>query len=132
MSLMSASIKSAEQLRNCLRISVMSRHTLNDGLTPNPQITNSLFDIHLPEFGPPPKLIGKYYRQEIAWVEFAELYQEYVKSDMLKVLLDDIIVLSKEMDVVLLCIEDVPDFCHRRLLVERCLQLDSSIIVNIS
>lgn len=53
-----------------IRISVMSRHTLNDGKTPDHRLMG-MFDEHRPELGPAPKLIGDYYRG-LSWAEFAE------------------------------------------------------------
>jgi len=48
-----------------IRISVMSRHTLNDGVTPNPEITSDKYDEHIPKLAPHPKLIGAYYKREL-------------------------------------------------------------------
>ena len=41
-----------------IRISVMSRHTLEDGKTPDERINGLLYDLHEPIFGPPYNLIG--------------------------------------------------------------------------
>ena len=40
-----------------LRISVMSRHTLNDGITPHPEITDSSYNQWLQILAPPVKLL---------------------------------------------------------------------------
>lgn len=132
MSLKTAPIKSAKNIRGYLRISVMSRHTLNDGKTPDPEITNDLFDNHLPELGPPPKLVGGYYRGEVLWPEFARRYLEYLISDQISGLVDELIELSKKTDVILLCIEDRPEFCHRRLLAQECQRRDPTLEVIIN
>ncbi|MEK7072790.1 MAG: DUF488 domain-containing protein [Patescibacteria group bacterium] len=132
MSLKTASIKSAKNIRNCFRISVMSRHTLSDGKTSDPEITDDLFDDHIPQLGPPPKLVGGYYRGEVLWPEFARRYLEYLSSDQASGLVDELIELSKKTDVVLLCIEDTPEFCHRRLLAQECQRRDPTLEVIIN
>lgn len=132
MSLRTAPIKSAISIIDCFRISVMSRHTLNDGKTLDSAITNDLFDIHVPKLGPPPKLIGSYYRGEVSWLDFEKAYLEYLGSDDVQYLIKNLVALSKEIDVVLLCIEDSPEFCHRRLLAQECQKIDSTLEVIIN
>lgn len=129
---MTASIRASKDLLGYLRISVMSRHTLNDGKTPDPQITREVFDVHIPELGPPPKLIGSYYRGEINWPDFEKAYILHLQSDDMQLLLKRLIELSKKIDIVLLCIEETPDFCHRRLIALECYKLDTTINIAIS
>jgi uncharacterized protein YeaO (DUF488 family) len=104
----------------CLRISIMSRHTLNDGQTPDPRIDIfSSFHLHLPLLGPPPKLIGGYYKRGISWEVFAQEYLEYISNNdlclqLLKALADK----AETQDFELVCIEELPDHCHRKLLAD--------------
>lgn len=132
MALMTSSIRLSQNLSDFLRISVMSRHTLNDGKTPDPKITRKVFDVHIPELGPPPKLIGSYYRGEINWLDFKKSYEVYLQNKDIQLLLKRLIELSKRIDIVLLCVEETPDFCHRRLIAQECYRLDPSlnIIIN--
>lgn len=118
-----------KQETNGTRISVMSQHTLNDGITPNPAITNDLFDIHCPELGPPLELIGAYYKRGLPWEEFADQYQAYLRS-IGKVVLG-LAEQAYEEDITLLCIEPTPKNCHRRLLAKHCQSLipDIKLIV---
>ena len=131
MSLQTLPIKQPRSIIDGLRISVMSRHTLSDGKTLDPEITNNLFDIHLPELGPPPKLVGGYYRREVSWSEFVVKYLEYIRQEEVIIILWDLILLSQEIKVTLLCIENSPQFCHRRLLAQECQRLSSQVDVNI-
>ncbi|MDD2807956.1 MAG: hypothetical protein PHW95_05580, partial [Patescibacteria group bacterium] len=79
MALKTASIKNQTSgLRQTLRISIMSRHTLNDGVTPYPEINMGSYDMWMTELARPPKLIGAYYRNEISWAEFAEQFNAYL------------------------------------------------------
>jgi len=68
------------------RISIMSRHTLNDGVTPHPQINKSSYDYWMKIFAPPSIIIGRYYRnecslsQEMLWEQFELDYLKYLKK----------------------------------------------------
>lgn len=55
-------ILAPESENDGLRISIMSRHTLEDGKTPDSRITPNHFDLHLPILAPHPKDVGAYYR----------------------------------------------------------------------
>lgn len=102
------------------RISIMSRHTLNDGKTPDKRILESSFDVHFPNLGPAPNLIGPYLREEISWNKFAEKYLEQIRMDTPAALVRLLAHRALHKDITLLCIEECPERCHRRLLAEEC------------
>jgi uncharacterized protein YeaO (DUF488 family) len=102
------------------RISVMSRHTLNDGKTPHPDITISTYDEWLPGLAPHPRLVGRYYRQEISFEELAEAYR-LVARDSPEVLKLAERALTETITVM--CIEDGCGRCNRRILAEECQRL---------
>ncbi len=111
------------------RISVMSRHTLNDGKTPDPQITPATFDEWMPELAPPIKLIGDYYHRNLPWAQFEQRYQEYLRRDDV---IPRVLTLAKRSlsnDITLLCVEDTAQYCHRRLLTEECKKYEPNLIV---
>ncbi len=111
-----------------LRVSVMSRHTLNDGVTPDARIKSCHF--HIPKFGPSPKLIGAYYRNEIDWNIFEKRYFNQIRSKPEVISnLRFFIEYATGYAVTFLCIEEKPDFCHRRLLAEECQRLEPKLIV---
>ena len=62
-----------------LRISVMSRHTLNDGVTPDLRIDSRSYDLWMPIFAPTPKLIGDYYKRNLTFEKFEQRYLENQK-----------------------------------------------------
>jgi uncharacterized protein YeaO (DUF488 family) len=98
----------------------MSRHTQSDGITPDPRITPGLFDEHWPLLGPSPRLIGDYYKRDLPWEIFRARYLgELAEADKSREV-GKLIKLAFTMDVVILCIERAPGFCHRRLLAEEC------------
>lgn len=107
-------------------ISVMSRHTRNDGETKDERITPLQYDYHLAVFAPPPKLVGNYYRREIDWNDFLSRYLEYLREKRNEEVRELAQRVLKE-SLTLLCIEVRADMCHRRLLAEECQRYQPSI-----
>jgi len=105
--------------QGALRLSVMSRHTCNDGLTPDLRLVGR-FDEHRPILGPSPKLVGDYYRRTISWLDFRSAYLLELKQEGKSQAVEALIALARERDVVILCVEEHPLYCHRRLLAEEC------------
>lgn len=102
-----------------MRVSVMSRHTLSNGVTADPRIQP--VDIHMPILGPSPVLIGDYYKRNLSWERFQERYLAELSENPKKV--RAILWLTKLLrieDVTLLCIEETAHKCHRRLLAQVC------------
>ncbi len=116
--LRSACIKTHPSGLDEVRISVMSRHTLRDGVTPDPEIDLESFDLHWPELGPAPKVIGGYYRGEIKWPEFKDLYLQRLYESQSVDKLGELANLARACNVMVLCIEAESDFCHRGVLLE--------------
>ncbi|MFC1644453.1 hypothetical protein ACFL08_00325 [Patescibacteria group bacterium] len=63
-----------------IRISVMSRHTYDDGKTPHPQITDESYDRWLKKLAPPDTLVGKYLRKEISWGQYRDQYLLFLQG----------------------------------------------------
>ena len=104
-----------------IRISIMSKHTYNDGIKPHEGVTKDSFDVHGAEFAPPLDLIGDYYKRGLSWEKFEKRYINYLSSIYSEVM--NLARMSVEKDVTLLCIEEIPEMCHRRLLAEECKKL---------
>lgn len=101
------------------RISVMSRHTLSDGKTPDERIKEgTTFDEWRKEFAPPSKLVGAYYRKEISWEEFEKQYLKFLRSEKIRSQVEAFAKRCTEETITLMCVEDTADRCHRRLLAE--------------
>lgn len=113
------------------RISVMSRHTLNDGFTPHPRITSKHYVIHIPELGPPARLLGDYYKRGLPWEQFEKSYIEYIKSPDIAIKVQELTCEAISSNITLLCIEDLPTFCHRRLLAEECKRYQPDLLLMI-
>lgn len=129
MTLFTKCILDEKEENDGVRISVMSRHTLNDGVTPDTRITSSTYEEHHPELAPSLKLIGDYYKRALSWDQFEFRFCEQIKNPSTQVILGDIAARSLSENVTLMCIEKEPHFCHRRLLVEECKRLVPEIIV---
>lgn len=120
-------ISEVNRISDGLRISVMSRHTLNDGITPDTRITDNSYDLWRPELGPPDKLIGDYYKRHKPWADFADEYLNYLDQQKLTFVLEQLVDFSYSENVTVLCIEDAADFCHRSLLIQKCLTLNPDL-----
>jgi uncharacterized protein YeaO (DUF488 family) len=122
--LRTASILSARGADDGLRVSVMRRHTLNDGLTPHPGITPLSFDRHWPELAASARLLGDYYKRGLPWEAFAWRYLRELRGlPAARMRLQELLsTLRSGVDVTLLCVEADGARCHRRLLAEECLR----------
>ena len=110
--LFTKSLQAPKQPQDGLRVCVMRR------IKPTYD-----FDIWAPLLSPSEKLLQAYViNQEMSWDEFKPLFlKELAKTgeDFLSFLCD----LATKQNVTLLCWEEKPDFCHRRLLAEKCQDL---------
>ncbi len=100
-----------------LRISIMSRHTLNDGITPDRRITPASFDAWWPELAPTASLLGDHYRSYIFSFQRDSL--------------DELIRIARDSTITVLCVETTPRRCHRRLVAEMCREIDPRLRISI-
>jgi len=129
MALFTKCILHDRQPEDGIRISVMSRHKLSDGKTNDERITQDKFDEHIQEFGPPPKLIGDYYKRGLSWEQFEQRYLKHIRSSAISSKVRTLAGRSLSEDITILCIEDNPQYCHRRLLAEECVRLFPNLII---
>lgn len=109
-------------------ISVMSRHTLNDGVTPDDRIIEGeSYDEWLKALAPPDQLVGRYYRNEVSWEEYENEYKKYLNSDAVKPILTDFSKRCEGEPITLLCVEESPEKCHRRILAEELQKLNPKL-----
>jgi uncharacterized protein YeaO (DUF488 family) len=132
MTLRTGCIKNNRKVGDGLLISIMSRHTLNDGRTPDTEITEASFDEWWPELAPSDALLGWYYRQpqppsrEI-WETFEEEFLYYLHCPTAEMYLFHLAELARYHNVKILYIEPTPEHCHRRLVAEACRRVDPSL-----
>lgn len=111
-----------------LRISVMSRHTLNDGSTPDSRLSPVWsYDFHLKDISPPDPLVGKYYRGEISFSCYIEEYLTHLQKPKNMAILNAIAHFALKKRVTFLCIEYVPTLCHRTTLLWECLKYEPDL-----
>jgi len=120
MSLRTKSILAQIEKEDGYRISVMNRHTLEDGITPDKRINEKMYDKHEKLLAPSSKLLGDYYKRDISWNEYEERFKKEINNPESIKMLKDISLKALKENITLLCIEEKPDFCHRRLLAEEC------------
>jgi uncharacterized protein YeaO (DUF488 family) len=114
------------------RISVMNRHTLNDGVTPDIRITEKMYSEHNKSLSPSNRLVGDYYKRGISWKEYEKRFKKEIGEAGVAKILKNLSLRALKENVTFLCIEEKPDFCHRRLLAEECkkYQPNLEIIIN--
>ncbi len=106
---------------NIILVSVMNRHTLNDGITPDPRIGSDKYDLHFQILSPSPILLGDHYKRNLPWQNFEWRYLQEIRRDIEKVFLISFIAqFAETFNIALLCIEINPLNCHRRLLAMEC------------
>lgn len=119
------------EITDGIRISVMSRHTLNDGKTIDHRIDGQ-FDEHQWALGPNGKLIGNYYKppehpERIDWDEFEKGYVAWIRRSDRIPLVRLLAFRASQSDLTIMCIEETPERCHRRLLAEECLRYEPGL-----
>jgi uncharacterized protein YeaO (DUF488 family) len=114
-----------------LRISVMSRHTLSDGVTPDPRITEQCYAQWRRELAPPPFLVGAFCRGEVGWAEFERSYYPYIRSLERRGAVRRLAREALICDITIMCVEDAPTYCHRRLLALECQRVEPSLVIKV-
>jgi len=123
------------------RLSVMSRHTLPNGIDPDPRITKDLWDRHADHLAPPSPLVRDYYRDLAkaqheedrlrAWLKLESDYCDYLENLDVRREIERVTEIALRRSVTLLCIEEQPHRCHRRLLAEACQALMPGLEVSL-
>lgn len=129
MSLFTKSILKEREPFDGLRISVMSRHTLNDGITPDERITYDSFDEHYVALAPRSRLIGDYYKRGLSWDEFESRYLAQIRESDAIPIVRRLAERALNENVTLLCIEETAERCHRRLLAEECKRVEPELLI---
>ena len=129
MTLYTKSIFKPALLEDGLRISVMSRHTLNDGKTPDNRITPQTYHQWIQSLAPQPELVGKWYKEKIEWDEFEQAYVNHLEEKDITIIVKALARQAIETDITLLCAEETQEHCHRRLLAEECKKYEPALSV---
>jgi uncharacterized protein YeaO (DUF488 family) len=113
-----------------LRISVMSRHTHNDGKTIDERIIPGVTYVQWRrELAPSDLLVGSHYRNRISWEAFADRYLLDLKDPVRKSAVELLAEQAMLEDITILCVEHNSEHCHRRLLAAACKEYLPELIV---
>lgn len=127
--LLTKAIRAPIEHSDGIRISVMSRHTLQDGRTPDTTIHDDMYDVWWPELAPPTSLLGDYYKRSLSWADFESRFDKHLASSAATAALNKLIELSYYGTAAILCTEGEPKKCHRRLVAEKCKLIVPELIV---
>jgi len=119
----------AKEPKDGIRLSVMSRHTLNDGITPHPDIKPRMFHAWMKSLAPSDKLVGDYYKRHLSFPEFEARYLEHLRKPEIADKVKRLAKLALDKDFTLMCIEASPENCHRRLLAEEMQRYEPNLKV---
>jgi uncharacterized protein YeaO (DUF488 family) len=117
MSLFTKSIQEPVSKKDGVRICVMRRPK-----------EDAKWDILMPNLSPSNKLLSDYLYEGITWDEYVERFEKEIFEGQ-KEALEILIEMAKNRDVTILCWEETPEKCHRRLVAEQCKKLESKLEV---
>jgi uncharacterized protein YeaO (DUF488 family) len=99
-----------------LKCSIMSRHTREDGKTPDPRLQ---YDLHMPHLAPDQNMVGAWLRKEITWEEYIEAYLKKLRTDpRADFWIKAVLYHARTHAVILCCLEAHHSECHRGTLAE--------------
>ncbi len=128
MTLYTKSIFSQKDLSDGLRISVMSRHTLNDGKTLDTRIQEGReYDLWIKEFAPPAQLVGKWYNKKICWEIFQKGYEDHLRKSEITQCVKKLARDALKQDITILCVEENAHSCHRSILADECKKYEKEL-----
>lgn len=119
MALFSKSVQIAANESDGIRICIMRKPDFN-----------ASWDIWMPTLAPSLYLLHSYQANLIDWPGYVTRFTEEViigKVEHIKLLVD----MARSNKITVLCWEQTPEFCHRRLIVEQAKIIDPSLEVGI-
>lgn len=121
-------------MRNIVTKSIIDKKAKSDGLRIcvmrriHPEYD---FDIWIPKLAPSEKLLKEYViNKTISWEEFSRKYKSLVvrkNTELIKLLVE----ISLKRKITLLCSEESPMRCHRRLIIEACAKINPKLRITL-
>lgn len=102
-----------------IRICIMRRPDILDN-----------FNIWMPELAPSHQLLTDYHKGIVDWQKFVTIFNRDVlqkKHTYISILID----IALKHTVTILCWEETPDKCHRRLVAEECKKINPKLEIKI-
>lgn len=115
MVLLTKSIQKRRSVRDGIRICVMRRP---DG--------KADYDIWMPTLAPSDKLLTAYHQKKVSWDEYEVRFTDEVLKKNKKYV-QILCELAVNHTVTILCWENTPEKCHRRLIAEACGKKNSNL-----
>jgi len=84
---------------------------------------NVSFDIWMPILSPSNVLLNNYHNGKYQWEKFKKIFINEVVNNQKK-FLKFLVSISLKQKVTILCWEEKPNFCHRRLIIEACQKIN--------
>ncbi len=75
-------------------------------------------------------MVWKYYRKEIDFETYRNEYLNYLREEVKEQVID-LISIAMKVDITLMCIEESPEFCHRKMLLDYASELAQELMVGI-
>lgn len=119
MALFTKSAQLPREAHDGIRVCIMRK--------PKPTIA---WDIWMPTLAPSLELLETYHAHEISWQIYEERFHQEVIVGMrhyLELLVD----MSRNHTITILCWEDTPVQCHRRLVAESCQKIAPDLAITI-
>lgn len=107
-------------------ILTMGRLTDNTGKTPSPELVAMSKNgwRHMPALAPYGQKVVDWRKGRITWTRFCASYIKKLKYDAETIsAVNELIYLARDYQVIVACVEEKPDFCHRRVLLWWCKRL---------
>ena len=108
-----------------LRVSIVGKHKWTPEImeyTDFIEITSGMYDEWLPVFAPPLSLVGDIYIRKTCSLEeeFRDRYLSYIEQPKIDVLVRSFARRALDLTITVLCLEPLPDYCHRKYFAEQC------------
>ncbi|MCL5010444.1 MAG: DUF488 domain-containing protein [Patescibacteria group bacterium] len=115
--LLTKSIQKTPTARDGIRICIMRRI--------KPEF---VFDIWMPALAPSGELLKSYHDKQITWKDYERFFTKQVLNRQQKYL-DILLSIAEKHVVTILCWEETPEKCHRRLVAQRIQKLNPSLTI---
>lgn len=89
-----------------------------------------VFDIWMPPLSPSTELLKEYHDKKITWEQYETRFSKEV-IDREKIFLNMLLAMASVSPLTLLCWEETPEMCHRRLVAQSLQKSDPTIQIEL-
>jgi len=96
------------------------------------KISQNTYDYHMTQYAPPLKLLRDYSSGRLPWGQFEKGYLEYLGLSEMGLHMEALIAMATDkFTATVMCAEENPEYCYRRILAEECKRLAPNLVVKI-